>query len=34
MKTAIIDFYNGKEEIQTMDDELPIIIFIILNTNI
>ena len=34
MKMKVIDFYNGKEELSSMDDELPIIIFIVLNCKI
>lgn len=34
MKMCVIDFYHGKEEITTMDDELPILIFVTLNSKI
>jgi hypothetical protein len=32
MRSCVVDFYKGKEELQSMDDELPITIFIVLNT--
>ncbi len=34
MRSLVVDFYKGKEEIYTMDDELPIIMFILLNSKI
>ena len=34
MKMKVIDFHNGKEEVCSMDDELPIIIFIVLHAKI
>ena len=30
MKASVIDFHSAKEELASMDDELPIIIYIIL----
>lgn len=29
IKTSVSDFYKGKEELNSMDDELPIMIFVI-----
>jgi len=29
MKYAVIEFYHGQEEIISMDDELPLLIFIL-----
>ena len=29
MKTDVVDYWKNKEEIGTMDDELPIIVFIV-----
>lgn len=34
MKMRVIDYYNGKEEIVAMDEELPILIFVVLHTKI
>jgi len=34
MKMRVIDYYNGKEELSTMDEELPILIFVVLHTKI
>lgn len=34
MKMKVIDYYNGKEELNSMDDELPILIFIALHIRI
>lgn len=34
MKMNVIDFYHGKEEIVTMDDELPLLIFVVLHSKI
>lgn len=30
MRAEVIDFHNGKEELLSMDDELPVVIYIIL----
>ncbi len=30
MRAAVIDFHKGKEELNSMDDELPVCIYIIL----
>lgn len=29
MKTCVIDYWKGKEELKTMDDRLPVVIYII-----
>ena len=29
MKTEVVDYWNGSEALETMDDELPIIIFVV-----
>jgi hypothetical protein len=29
MKTEVVDYWNGSEALETMDDELPIVIFIV-----
>ena len=34
MKSIVVDFHKGKEELSSMDDELPIIIYIILYARI
>lgn len=34
MRAEVIDFYKGKEELVSMDDELPVNIFIVLMCNI
>ena len=34
MRSSVIDYHHGKEELVSMDDELPVVIFIILNSNI
>jgi len=34
MKAEVIDFHKGKEELVSMDDELPVIIYIVLMCNI
>jgi Vacuolar sorting protein 9 (VPS9) domain len=34
MKSLVVDYHKGKEEIGSMDDELPLMIYIILNANI
>lgn len=34
MRAAVIDFHKGTEELASMDDELPIVIYIILYSNI
>ena len=34
MKMRVIDYYHGKEELSTMDEELPILIFVVLHTKI
>lgn len=34
MRAGVIDFHKGKEELASMDDELPIVIYIILMANI
>lgn len=34
MRAGVIDFHNGKEELVSMDDELPILIYIILMSDI
>jgi hypothetical protein len=34
MKLEVYDFYKGKEELVSMDDELPIYIYIVLNSDV
>lgn len=34
MKSAVVDFHKGKEEMYSMDDELPIMIYILLRANL
>lgn len=34
MKTTIIDYWHGREELETMDDQLPVIIFIVFKTSL
>lgn len=34
VRINVLDFHKGKEEILTMDDELPIFIFVVLQTDI
>ena len=34
MKTTVIDYWKGKEELETMDDQLPVIIFIVTRTSL
>lgn len=34
MRTEVVDYYKGKVEISTMDDELPVLIYIYLHSNI
>lgn len=34
MKTTVIDYWKGKEELETMDDQLPVIIFIVFQVSI
>lgn len=34
MKTTVIDYWKGKEELETMDDQLPVIIFIVFRVGI
>ncbi len=34
VKINVMDFHRGKEEILTMDDELPIFIFVVLQTEV
>jgi len=34
MRAEVIDFYKGKEELVSMDDELPVNIYIVLMSNI
>jgi len=34
MRAGVIDFHSGKEELVSMDDELPIVIYIILMCNV
>lgn len=34
MRASVIDFHKGKEELVSMDDELPVVIFIILQCKI
>lgn len=33
MKTLVIDYWKGREELETMDDQLPVIIFIVCRTS-
>lgn len=32
MKSSVVDFHKGKQELVSMDDELPLIIFILVHT--
>ncbi|CAG9316248.1 unnamed protein product [Blepharisma stoltei] len=34
MKTAVVDYWKGKEELETMDDQLPVIIYIVSQTTV
>jgi hypothetical protein len=34
MKTTVIDYWKGKQELETMDDQLPVIIFIVCRVGI
>jgi len=34
MKSYVVNFYKGKEELHSMDDELPIIIYIIVHAQV
>lgn len=34
MKTTVIDYWKGKQELETMDDQLPVIIFIVFKVTI
>ena len=34
MKTTVIDYWKGREELETMDDQLPVIIFIVCRTSL
>ena len=34
MRAAVIDYHKGKEELCSMDDELPVLIYVILFTGI
>ena len=34
MKTEVVDYWNGSEALETMDDELPIIIFVVAMSNV
>jgi len=34
MKSAVVDFHKGKEEICSMDEELPILIYVLLNSKL
>ena len=34
MKSAVVDFHKGKEEVCSMDEELPIMIYILLHANL
>jgi hypothetical protein len=34
MRASVIDFHKGKVELLTMDDELPVIIFVILQSKV
>lgn len=34
MKTTVIDYWKGKQELETMDDQLPVIIFIVFKVSI
>jgi hypothetical protein len=34
MKSLVVDYHKGKEEIGSMDEELPLLIYIMLNANI
>ena len=34
MKSAVVDFHRGKEEVCSMDDELPILIYILSQANL
>jgi hypothetical protein len=32
MRSSVVEFYRGREELSSMDDELPIVIFIVLKS--
>mmetsp|Transcript_32553 Transcript_32553/g.56318 ORF Transcript_32553/g.56318 Transcript_32553/m.56318 type:complete len:177 (+) Transcript_32553:908-1438(+) len=34
MKTAVIDYWKGREELAAMDDELPILIFVVVQAKV
>jgi len=34
MRAGVIDFHKGQEELASMDDELPIVIYIILMADV
>ena len=34
MKSAVVDFHKGKEEVYSMDEELPIMIYILLQSKL
>jgi hypothetical protein len=34
MKTEVVDYWKGKEELQAMDDELPIVIYLVVSSEI
>lgn len=34
MRTCVLDYWKGREELGTMDDELPVIIYIFVMTSL
>lgn len=34
MKTTVLDYWKSKEELETMDDELPVIIYIVARSEV
>jgi len=34
MKTTVLDYWKSKEELETMDDELPVVIYIVAMSNV
>jgi len=34
MRSSVVDFYKGKEEVSSMDEELPLTIFILLYSRV
>ena len=34
MKSAVVEYHKGKEEIASMDEELPILIYVVLHCNV